>query len=408
MPDRDKATLDESSTASTTPEKKESAGNLPCERISAEAARAKLAYLLNPSASQLGSQFQTSQEVDQARECGLDATQSSSNADLAMESTEQDEASEGDIDEIAALRRENARLRMQLQNQQEQRDVAMVLGVRSTQCAGCRSGRGVENRVFAPVEPGKINGKLYCDKCWSSWERSGWWHPAMRVMNVPPAIGASGLPDFLPEDAFSIPAFICAHDDFSLLARLQAELPEGKSFSDWHGARHLGLQLEGSDVSSLRMDSAPPALRETVKRLEEAFGIRASAARMNVYRSSADYKPFHADRGKDEEGVPQVTVGLSLGATRELSFAHWQTGLTLSFPQRNGDVFAFTPELNQVFVHGVPKVTGGGDDGERLSLILWGSRIVVQQAHDAAKAKRKLNEEGCPGDVRATPQDDNL
>lgn len=27
-----------------------------------------------------------------------------------------------------------------------------------------------------------------------------------------------------------------------------------------------------------------------------------------------------------------------------------------SFPQRNGDVFAFTPELNEVFMHGVPHV----------------------------------------------------
>ena len=54
-----------------------------------------------------------------------------------------------------------------------------------------------------------------------------------------------------------------------------------------------------------------------------------------------------------------VTIGLTLGGTRELSFVHWQTGLTCSFPQRNGDIFAFTPELNQVFLHGVPKVDRG-------------------------------------------------
>lgn len=212
----------------------------------------------------------------------------------------------------------------------------------------------------------------------------------MRISNVTPAIGASGLPEFSPEDAFCIPAFMCAHDDLSLMHRLQSELPEGKDFSDWHGKRHMGMHFEGSDVSALRLDSAPPVLRETVGKLEAAFGIRASAARLNLYRSSADWKPFHADRGADGEGVPQVTVGLSLGATRELSFTHWQTGITASFPQNNGDVFAFTPELNRVFLHGVPKVEGcraaeAKSDGPRISLILWGSRIVVQMAHDAKK-----------------------
>lgn len=57
-----------------------------------------------------------------------------------------------------------------------------------------------------------------------------------------------------------------------------------------------------------------------------------------------------------------------------------------SFPQRNGDVFAFTPELNEVFMHGVPHVmpnspaakeeevgVGGemGCDGPPVASTLW-------------------------------------
>ena len=60
---------------------------------------------------------------------------------------------------------------------------------------------------------------------------------------------------------------------------------------------------------------------------------------------------------------------------------HVKSGVTMSFPQSNGDVFAFTPELNEVFMHGVPHILPNSpsslDSAEsaRMSLIVWGSRI---------------------------------
>ena len=39
-----------------------------------------------------------------------------------------------------------------------------------------------------------------------------------------------------------------------------------------------------------------------------------------------------------------------------LRWVEGHRSLPRSFPQRNGDVFAFTPELNEVFMHGVPHV----------------------------------------------------
>merc|ERR1711920_824579 len=108
-----------------------------------------------------------------------------------------------------------------------------------------------------------------------------------------------------------------------------------------------------------------------------AFGIKASASRLNLYRSRDDYKPFHYDRGRDSRGVPQVTVGASFGATRELTLMHVASGVTMGFPMHNGDIFAFTPEINNVFMHGVPRVKAKDVAGEqaRMSLILWGSRV---------------------------------
>lgn len=251
-----------------------------------------------------------------------------------------------------------------------------VLGIASAECRGCGAPEAKTDRVLAEL------GHLYCERCWGSWEKCGWWRPTVRISMTPPPVSpVDGLPDFGPEAVFALPAFLCGHDDTSLLAQLSSDLPQGREFSDWHGSRHLGMQFEGAGA---RHDGAeaPPALRAVVAKMEAAFGIRASASRLNMYRSAEDYKPFHYDRGRDSKGVPQVTVGASFGATRELTMLHVASGVTMEFPMNNGDVFAFTPEINNVFMHGVPRakarkvpVPDGASEQPRMSLILWGSRV---------------------------------
>merc|ERR1719235_350736 len=101
-----------------------------------------------------------------------------------------------------------------------------------------------------------------------------------------------------------LPGFLCAHDDLSLFERLRGDLPEGKEFGDWHGGRHMGIQFQGEGA---RHDGpgSPPTLSALVARMEKAFGIEAEASRLNLYRSSADYKPLHCDRGRADDGTPQ-------------------------------------------------------------------------------------------------------
>jgi hypothetical protein len=50
-------------------------------------------------------------------------------------------------------------------------------------------------------------------------------------------------------------------------------------------------------------------------------------------------------------------MGASFGSTRELAFKHVASGQTFTFPQGNGDIFAFTSEVVRVF---------------RLCLTAWG------------------------------------
>jgi len=276
-----------------------------------------------------------------------------------------------------------------------------VLGITSKHCSACGAAEASLDRVFVEL------GKLYCSSCWSSWERCGWWKPSIRVSTTPPLVDAGGLPKYGAEDAFFLPAFLCPHDDLSLFEKLKSELPVGCDFSDWHGGRHLGLQFEGEGARH-DGEAAPCHLAATVARMEAAFGIRASASRLNLYRSDRDYKPLHCDRGRDEAGTPQVTVGASFGATRELTLVHRQSGVSMTFPQGNGDVFAFTPELNTVFMHGVPKIGYGSPSesegrGPRLSLILWGSKV-SQHEHGNSGTKASAAYQECSSAVEELPE----
>ncbi|CAJ1384331.1 unnamed protein product [Effrenium voratum] len=237
----------------------------------------------------------------------------------------------------------------------------------------------------SPAEMGRVfaeqNFRRYCQRCWESWEKCGRWWPAIRVSTCPPRQTGQGA-QFSAEDAFVLPGFLCDQEDGSLLAALQAELQrEGKALSDWHGSRHLGLQFE-SGLPKAEDDLAGPAGAEAGAGLRHP---RRGGAPEPLPGEPGDYKPLHYDRGRDNEGVPQLTVGASLGGTRELTLMHLgrhvKSGVTMSFPQRNGDVFAFTPELNEVFMHGVPRVLPNSPsahepaDTARMSLIVWGPRV---------------------------------
>ena len=66
----------------------------------------------------------------------------------------------------------------------------------------------------------------------------------------------------------------------------------------------------------------------------------------NWYRDSSDWKPFHNDsaaynpqRAKQQN----ITVGVSFGAERELSFLHGTNSSRVYFPQCNGAPHAPLP-----------------------------------------------------------------
>jgi hypothetical protein len=192
-----------------------------------------------------------------------------------------------------------------------------------------------------------------------------------------------------------LPGFICGPKDFSTLKALTGDLQhcldarreeEGGRMVHW--SQHL--KFENPDFSH--------TFNGVLDQLDHYFDVEILATRLNFYRDGSDFKPFHHDshaygsNGKKED----FTVGVSFGSTRELSFRHEVSGQTFSFPQTNGDVFAFDSDVNRAFTHGVPKLKGRSEKvGPRFSIIAWGRRRTLNASNSAVTARRRV--EGDPG-----------
>jgi len=165
--------------------------------------------------------------------------------------------------------------------------------------------------------------------------------------------------------AIYLPHFLCGKEDFTLMKNLSNDLQSnaGEAMTNW--SQHL--KHENPDFS--------PTFQEIVKRMADYFDVDVFATRLNFYPDSASWKPFHHDShaygGRQQR--EDFTMGASFGATRELVFLHQPSQQQFSFPQENGDIFAFSTQVNQQFMHGVPKSSIKGP-APRFSIIAWGCR----------------------------------
>jgi len=68
-----------------------------------------------------------------------------------------------------------------------------------------------------------------------------------------------------------------------------------------------------------------------------------------------------------------ITIGVTLGATRELALLHAHNGAKAYFPQVNGMLFSFGRDTNILWKHGINALPESEQDGKgRISIILWG------------------------------------
>jgi hypothetical protein len=141
--------------------------------------------------------------------------------------------------------------------------------------------------------------------------------------------------DLKHDDVVIVPEFFCDEDDWSIYYKLIDEIREinenaakKTEWVSWHEGAHLIAKNYESSES----------FKEIQAKIAKYFSItnKSVGTRFNWYKDSDDWKPFHQDsaaynpqRAKNQN----ITVGVSLGSTRELSFLHAKTGHRIYFPQ---------------------------------------------------------------------------
>ena len=197
-------------------------------------------------------------------------------------------------------------------------------------------------------------------------------------------------------NAVYIEGFHCEEDDFQTLEQLAEDLDntsKRKEEDEDEEDEDVGGSFEGGVVNwSKHLKQENPEFSETfrtvVERMASYFDVDVYATRLNFYRDGSDWKPYHHDshafgaNGRKED----FTMGASFGAQRALSFLHEPSASSFEFPQKNGDVFAFSSEVNAAMQHGVPRLSGHEQfvANPRFSVIAWGRRRSLNPRNSAA------------------------
>ena len=204
----------------------------------------------------------------------------------------------------------------------------------------------------------------------------------------------SDFESVLKGEAIYLPNFHCAKRDFSLLAGLAKDMEEHEGATEGGGMVNWSKHLKHENPEF------SPTFKRVVDAMAAHFDVEVYATRLNFYRDGTDWKPFHHDSHAygGREKREDFTMGASFGSERELTFLHEPSGQQFSFPQNNGDVFAFTTEVNKRFKHGVPKLVRG-PGGPRFSIIAWGRRRSLNANNGGAEGGtlRRDGEGECVG-----------
>jgi len=173
-------------------------------------------------------------------------------------------------------------------------------------------------------------------------------------------------------DVIIIPKFFEEPDIYDKLLEEIANsgLEEKGLWKSWHEDSHLIAD------DSISWKEKAPTFAYIINKLKTYFNIDIKATRLNWYKDTSDFKPFHFDSAAVKHHIAKIqniTIGVSFGVTRDISFEHAKTKLKISIPQENGMVYSFSRDVNVNFRHGVAPVKEENylDEG-RISIIAWG------------------------------------
>jgi hypothetical protein len=170
------------------------------------------------------------------------------------------------------------------------------------------------------------------------------------------------IKEILYKGCIYLPNLLCDTNNKKIFNKILIELSEMK-IEEWSKHHKIDNPTESKTFNSI------------VNCLSKYFNIKVLATRLNYY-TETDFKPFHHDSHAYTNGIKEdITIGLSLGDSRHLTFKHVESNNFFNFPQNNGDVFCFDYLTNLKFQHGISKLKNINIKNTRISIILWGKKI---------------------------------
>lgn len=161
--------------------------------------------------------------------------------------------------------------------------------------------------------------------------------------------------------------------DNSLFQKLTNEI-SNDVYIPWHGDSHLIANDNFFDNWKDKSET----FNYIIKLLCGYFCMTPGATRLNYYSDSIDWKPYHHDAAAlkpDKAKTQNITVGVSLGLTREISFESTHENknerVTINIPLKDSTVYAFGNQVNIDFRHGIPQLKDNNSKA-RISIIIWG------------------------------------
>ena len=159
-----------------------------------------------------------------------------------------------------------------------------------------------------------------------------------------------------------------------LLQEINSSLLEhDKLWKLWHGDNHLIAD------DNINWKEKVPSFQIIINIIEKYFNMEIKSTRFNYYKDSSDWKPYHHDAAAVKPIIAEkqnFTVGVSLGATRDISFEYALSidkKPIISIPLINCTAYAFGNDVNSNWKHGVPQIHPDKAFNEgRISIIAWG------------------------------------
>lgn len=162
---------------------------------------------------------------------------------------------------------------------------------------------------------------------------------------------------------------------------LQESGEEGSEYISWHEGCHF----------LIKNPQQSPSFQRIVAKICKYFDIdpKTIAVRFNFCKDDVDWKSAHHDSAafnKSRARKQNITVGLSLGRTRELAFKHAKHGTLVYMPMPNGSLYSFGKAVNTRFLHTINAIPPKMQTHEGIiSIIVWGlSRKTIDEPNEPA------------------------